>query len=69
MRGGCSLYMFLNRRHVETRALLHRRKLDESLGRLHYLLLHKREAPELVREPVVVGYHPLSLPLYIPVRS
>jgi hypothetical protein len=46
MRGGCSLYLFLNRRHIETRALLHRRKLDEGLARLRYLLLHKHEAPD-----------------------
>src|SRR5882672_3357824 len=45
----------LDRFHVETRALLHRRELDEALRRLADLLLDEDEAPELVGEPVIVG--------------
>src|SRR4051794_39490861 len=46
----------LDRRHVEAAALLHGRVLEEALGRPADLLLDEREAPELVHEPVVVGY-------------
>jgi hypothetical protein len=61
MRCGCSLYLFLNLRHVKARALLHRWKLDEGLGRLRHLLLHEHEAPELEGKPVVVGCRPIIL--------
>src|SRR6266702_1694939 len=46
------LDLLLDGFQVETRALLHRRKLDRSLGELRDLLLHELETPELVSKPV-----------------
>jgi hypothetical protein len=40
---------------VETCASLHRRELDGGLGDLRHLLLDELEAPELVREPIIIG--------------
>src|SRR5262245_22814824 len=44
---------------VEARALLHRRKLDRSLGELADFLLHELEPPELVSKPVIECQRPL----------
>ena len=44
----------LQRIQVETRAFLHRRKLDSSHRELFDLLLNKHEAPEFVLEPVEI---------------
>src|SRR5262245_30020486 len=49
------LDLLLHRLQIEARALLHRRKLDRSLGDLRDFILHELEAPELIDEPVVVA--------------
>jgi hypothetical protein len=43
----------LHRLHVERRALLHRRELDEALRPQCDDFLHEDESPELVHEPIV----------------
>src|SRR5262245_28693527 len=53
-RRGLPRKLLLERLHVEARALLHRRELDEGLRGLRDLLLHEHVAPELVDEPVLV---------------
>jgi IS5 family transposase len=40
---------------IEARALLHRREVEGSLGKLCHPLLHEYKSPELVGEPVVEG--------------
>ncbi len=45
---------------VEARARLHRRELDRRLRDLRHFLLHELEAPELVKEPVVVRDRPVG---------
>lgn len=52
-----SLYLFLYRRHIEARALLHWRKVDE--GWRLYFPLHKHKTPDLECKPVVVGDRPV----------
>ena len=49
----------LQRLEVEARARLHGRELDEALGRPGEFLLHIREAPELIHEPVLVKHRVL----------
>ena len=53
--GYCRLDLRFHRLHVEARAFLHRRELDDALGCFCNLLLHEDETPELVGEPVVVS--------------
>src|SRR5271165_3533488 len=45
----------LDRRHIEARAALHRREVDQGLRRLRHFLLNEYETPEFVGEPVVIG--------------
>ena len=51
--GDCRFDLLLNRRKVERRSLLHRRKLYCCLCQLTDLLLHIDEAPEFTRVEVV----------------
>src|SRR4051812_33831001 len=49
------LYPRLHRFKVETCAALHRWKLDRSLGKFAHHVLHERETPEFISEPIVEG--------------
>src|SRR5215813_5369257 len=57
-RGHLFLQLLLQGFEIEARALLHRRELEEGLRLPRDLVLDEHEAPELVREPVVVGQRP-----------
>src|SRR5882672_10949740 len=52
-RPGCLDFRF-HSIEIETRAPLHRRKLDRRHRQLFHLLLNKHEAPEFVFEPVKI---------------
>src|SRR4051794_37504730 len=54
---------------IETRALLHRRKLDRSHRQLFNLLLDKYEAPEFVFEPIEILLRALLGPIVRPARA
>src|SRR6266849_2409624 len=60
-RPGCLDFRF-HSIEIETRALLHRRKLDRRHGQLRDLLLNKYKAPEFVFEPVEILLGPLFGP-------
>src|SRR3954452_24508880 len=53
----------------ETRALLHRRKLDRRHRQLFHLLLNKYKAPEFVFEPVEVLLRAFFTPVIGPARA